>query len=222
MLGVMANEREEPVPLHVRFRIQLPEEAWISEVSRSFPSATFRLLTGFRTSTGAIELGEVEADDPGVVGLAIADHSEIVSYQRLDVNETRSLARYETSASELYEFVDGSSVAPEYPIVVRNGWFEYDLTATREEFEAFRSRLEGSGLDYELRSKVRYVRELDVLTDRQRRVLDAAHRAGYFEVPRECTLAELAASLEIDKSTASEILRRAEARLVARYLAGSD
>ncbi|WP_436903087.1 helix-turn-helix domain-containing protein [Halovenus halobia] len=61
-----------------------------------------------------------------------------------------------------------------------------------------------------------------LLTERQREVLDAAVREGYLAVPRECTLAELAATLDVDKSTASTILRRGQARLVEWFLAGPE
>jgi predicted DNA binding protein len=49
-----------------------------------------------------------------------------------------------------------------------------------------------------------------------------ALRQGYFEVPRECSLAEVAAAVGIDKSTASEILRRGESRVLKRFLLGPD
>ena len=57
-----------------------------------------------------------------------------------------------------------------------------------------------------------------LLTDRQRECLQAALRLGYFEVPRECTLAELADRLGVDKSTASETIRRGQTRLVKSAL----
>lgn len=65
-------------------------------------------------------------------------------------------------------------------------------------------------------------RLFSLLTERQREVLDAAVREGYLAVPRECTLAELAATLDVDKSTASTILRRGQARLVEWFLAGPE
>jgi predicted DNA binding protein len=41
-------------------------------------------------------------------------------------------------------------------------------------------------------------------------------------VPRECTLANLARSVDVDKSTASTVLRRGEARLVKWFLTGPE
>lgn len=59
-----------------------------------------------------------------------------------------------------------------------------------------------------------------LLTDRQRQLLDAAVRMGYFEVPRRCTLAELATGVGVDKSTASTVVRRGEGRIVKWFLSG--
>lgn len=52
------------------------------------------------------------------------------------------------------------------------------------------------------------------LTDRQREAVEAAIDAGYYEVPREATSRDVAAALDCDPSTASELLRRAEATVL--------
>jgi predicted DNA binding protein len=56
------------------------------------------------------------------------------------------------------------------------------------------------------------------VTARQREALRAARAVGYYEVPRTGELADVAAALDCSTSTASTILRRAEARLVAATL----
>jgi len=45
-----------------------------------------------------------------------------------------------------------------------------------------------------------------------------------FEVPRECTLADVADALDVDRATVSGVLRRGEAKLVKQQLvaAGAD
>ncbi len=58
----------------------------------------------------------------------------------------------------------------------------------------------------------------DRLTDRQREALDAAWTAGYYAVPRDTDLTAVADELDCAVSTASDLLRRAEARLVADAL----
>lgn len=55
---------------------------------------------------------------------------------------------------------------------------------------------------------------LPELTRRQRTVLMAAIDAGYYELPRDVTTAELAAELDLARRTVEEHLRRAEKKVV--------
>lgn len=60
--------------------------------------------------------------------------------------------------------------------------------------------------------------EWDRLTPRQREVVETAHGLGYYEVPREATATEVADRLDLDRSTVTEHLQRAERRLVSAVL----
>ena len=57
-----------------------------------------------------------------------------------------------------------------------------------------------------------------VLTAHQREALEAAIDAGYYEQPRDTSLTDLAAELDVAKSTLSGVLRRAEAALSRAYV----
>ena len=58
------------------------------------------------------------------------------------------------------------------------------------------------------------------LTGRQREALRAAHRAGYYDVPRTGSVADVAEALGCSSSTAGAHLRKAEAALVDAFLSG--
>lgn len=216
MLGTMAGE--PPTTVTARFRVELPEDAWIAEVSRSFPRTEFRLLAGYPTDRGALHLGEAHTASPGEVSEAIAAHPAVLEYRRLHATDDRSLARYETTGTGLYAFLERTGLVVDYPVVVRDGWFVVEFTDSRERFDAFRDGLEAADGRFELLSVVEAVERRDFLTDRQQEVLECAFRAGYYEVPRECRLAAVADDLGVDTSTASETLRRAQARLVEYHL----
>lgn len=213
MLVAAGSGRGDRV-IHARFRIRVPEEDWVGQVLRSFPGTTFRLLSGLRIEDRAIELGEVLTDDPDAVAAAIVERPEITDLEPLGATDDRLLGRYETTETGIYEFVEEMAAPPEYPLVVRGGWVEFDLTGTRENFDRFRSGLESAGETYELLYVVDSGEPETLLTDRQREVLETALREGYFTIPRECTLSELAGALDVDKSTASDVIRRGEIRLV--------
>lgn len=208
--------------ISAQFRIELPEHLWVSELSREFPGAEFTLLSGYKMGDRALELGEVVTDSPEAAVEAMRAHHGIASYELLESDSERALSKYETTQTALYEFAELSGLPIEFPVTVRRGWYSFDLTGTRDELDEFQTVLEESPLAYELDSLVTRTDTESLLTDRQREMLEAAVREGYFAVPRDCTLAELADALDVDKSTASTTLRRAEARLVKWFLAGPD
>ena len=208
--------------IRARFRMTLPADIWVAELSTAFPAATFRLLTGVPTGDGALELGEVVADDPGRIVDAMGDHPDIRALDQLHHGDRRAIVQYETGEQGLYEFLRGSSLPPEFPLTVDNGAMEFGLTASREQFDAFGDALDDSGLSYELLSLVHTDDDADLLTDRQRECLTVALRRGYFEVPRDCTLAAVAEALGVDKSTASETIRRGAARVLKQHLLGGN
>jgi hypothetical protein len=59
------------------------------------------------------------------------------------------------------------------------------------------------------------------LTDRQREVVETAHRMGYFEYPREATAETVASELDISPSTFAETLRAAERTLLDELFPGA-
>jgi len=206
--------------IRARFRLCLPEDVWVAEVSREFPDATFRLLTGVPLDDRSLELGEVVADDPEAAAAAIRDHPDVVAFERLHADDRRALTQYEAAEQRLYEFLWDSSFPPEFPLAVEDGEMVFEVTATREQFDAFGAALDDGGLAYELLSVVHTDEHGSLLTDSQREAVATAQRMGYFEVPRECSLADVADAIGVDASTASETIRRGTARVVDQFLAG--
>ncbi|MFB9804505.1 helix-turn-helix domain-containing protein [Haladaptatus pallidirubidus] len=42
---------------------------------------------------------------------------------------------------------------------------------------------------------------------------------GYYDTPRECSLTELATSLDVTKGSLSRVLHRAEGRIIKQFMA---
>lgn len=208
--------------IRAQFFIEIPRHMYIAAISREYPDATFRLLSGIRTEDTAIELGEVLAETPAPIVESTRDHPAVESFELLEMTDRRALTKYETTDTDFYEAVESFELTIEFPVIVRAGWYEFDVTGTREEVERVRTYLDDWGHPYELLSLVHTNDTDSLLTERQREVLNTAIRAGYFEVPQECSLATVAAALDVDKSTVSVVLRRAEATLVKWFMNGPD
>jgi predicted DNA binding protein len=58
----------------------------------------------------------------------------------------------------------------------------------------------------------------ELLTERQKQIMNVAYYSGYFEFPRKKDLTKLAEDMSIRPSTLSEILRRAESKIVKHYM----
>lgn len=204
--------------IRATFRMTLPEDLWIAEVSTSFPQATFELLAGVPDGETALELGQLTAEIPENTVAAVRSHPDVQSYDLLFVDDNEALARYEVADQRLYELMRGFSVPPEFPFAVVNGWLEFNVTVTQEQFEAVTGALRNLDREYETLSVLRSGGREELLTARQRECLTHALRNGYYEIPRSKTLTALAADLDIDPSTYSETLRRAEHRILRWFV----
>lgn len=63
-------------------------------------------------------------------------------------------------------------------------------------------------------------RTLDALTDRQLEIVQTAYDMGFYEVPREASIEDVAHELGIESGTVSEHLQRAERNLLSQQLTG--
>jgi hypothetical protein len=97
----------------------------------------------------------------------------------------------------------------------------WSLTGPLEAISGTVDGYETVGVSPDLRRLDAYEGEtdpLDGLTERQREVIETAWDMGYYEVPKDASTEDVAASLDLDGSTVAEHLQRAERNLLAEHL----
>jgi len=99
------------------------------------------------------------------------------------------------------------------------------LVGPQEAISGTLTEYEQEGASPDLRKLGSYegrTRPLEELTDRQREVIRTAFGMGYYEVPREASTADIAAEIDVDPSTVTEHLQRAERNLLSHHLSPGE
>ena len=113
-------------------------------------------------------------------------------------------------------------VALDFARVDADGKATVAVAGTRAALAAFAGRLYGPKAPLELVRLHAVEPPVSFLTLPQDRALRAAVAAGYYRIPRALNLNQLARTLGISSASLSERLRRAEGRIIMRYVhAGS-
>lgn len=112
------------------------------------------------------------------------------------------------------------------PVRIENGGEEWQVcfTGDREDIEGALDRVrEDAGAEVSVAAitgpdsgspRSERERRLDSLTPTQRKVFEHARESGYYQWPRGCSTRDLAADLDVSKTTLLEHLRKAESKLL--------
>lgn len=204
---------------YAKLTIDLPEAVWIGEVSREYPSTTFRVLSAVPSGDAGFGLLEIESESIPTVLDAIEGRAGISAVELMQRTEDTAVVQFETSEPLLLLSIQESGAPIELPLTIRNGKAVIELTASRDRLSDFGRQLEAFGMSYTLNRVYDAVDTPTLLTDQQRRLLVTAVELGYYDTPRECTLTELAEQVDLAKSTASVTLHRAEETVVKEFVA---
>lgn len=194
--------------------IEIPEEAWVSEVSTSYPNATFRVLSAFVNEDRGVGVVEIEGggDIPDIVQ-DMSGHDSVAEIDVLWTEGNEALIQFQTRRPMMLIAAKESKIPVRMPFEIRNGVGRWELTAARERLSELSTVLDQMGISYDIES-VREIEPKELLTDKQRNLIETALDMGYYDTPRESSLSEVAEETGIAKSTCSEILHRAEEKII--------
>lgn len=198
-----------------KLTVSLPESIWIHEISTAHPGATFRVSSVLPGTDAAIGVIELASSNPVPLLAEIDDRSDVRNLELLWKHDETALLQVETSNPSVLVPMQRAGVPMETPFEVEDGVVTWELTTSADRLSTLGDAFDERGVDYRLE----YVRAADasrtadLLTDRQREVFLTALESGYYAVPREATLTDVAASLDVTKSTCSDVLHRAESAI---------
>jgi hypothetical protein len=108
------------------------------------------------------------------------------------------------------------------PMGVKDGKIRFSFLGNESQVKRFMEGMDNIGLHYRVvlltDADFSPISPLNQLTQKQREVLFAAYKHGYYDIPRKITSEQLANQLGLVDSTVVEHLRKAEQRLITHIL----
>ncbi|WP_227356219.1 helix-turn-helix domain-containing protein [Haladaptatus salinisoli] len=205
---------------HLRLKLNAAAtEDWLATLSTEFPDTTFNVSATIPTDNGLLGIVEVRLPDGEGIVSDIKAISEVESCKLLHTDDQMVVFQFTSRMTKSYNALISSEIVPQYPVRLHDGWYSAQLTASQEHLSGYLDELSAVGIPYEIVSLTHSYHPNDVLTKRQWQVITEAVECGYYEASRRCTLAELAETFEINKSSMSKLLQRAEKRIVTEFVA---
>lgn len=200
-----------------KLTITIPEDIWIGDLTRSHPEGQFEILSALPAENGGVGLVELTAADPQAVLDEIEQYDSITQVDVLQQHDDTALIQFETTMPLLLLPIQGSGIPLKMPFTIQNGEAEWEITTPHHRLSELGEQLREFNIPYTLDEVSQQVELEQLLTDRQSRLIQTALDRGYYDTPRQCTLTELAQELDIAKSTCSEILHRAEGKIIKEF-----
>lgn len=197
---------------HAKLTVRIPDDLWIHDVSTTHPDVTFRVSSVLPGPDVVIGVLELTASNPIPILADIDRRDDVRELELLWKHDETALLQVETADPSLIAPMRQAGVPMETPFEVEDGAVTWELTTSADRLSALGESLDESGIGYD----IEYVHSTDasratqLLTDRQLEVFLTAIDGGYYDVPRDATLTDVASTLEISKSTCSDVLHRAE------------
>jgi predicted DNA binding protein len=119
-----------------------------------------------------------------------------------------------------YIGIEGGYLFP--PLGIGDGKVKFSFLGSEPQIKEFMKKIDAIGIKYRVvllaDADFSPLSVLNQLTQKQREVLIAAYKFGYYDIPRKVTSEELAKKLGLVDSTVVEHLRKAEQRLITHLI----
>ncbi|AHZ23721.1 helix-turn-helix domain-containing protein [Haloferax mediterranei ATCC 33500] len=204
----------------VQFRVNgSPVRDTLADASTEFPDAEFRILASQPLDDHLFEIVEVTTSDGDKLVRHFEDAPEVRSFEVIHSHAQTILIRFTIPISETYNALLESGNLPLYPIPLHDGWFSGEIRASHQQLSAYVAELSAAGVPYQILSVTQTHDSVELLTERQWEFVTAAVEQGFYDTSRECTLSELAETLDVNVSAVSRLRHRAESRIISSFVA---
>jgi hypothetical protein len=203
---------------HATLSIEVPNRVWLGGLTRRYPGTRLRILAVFPDDDTGVAMAEVVGPDLEGFLRDMRSLEAVPAVEVLRRADDEVLIQFDTTNPLLLIPVRRSGALLDLPFEVSDGTARWEVTATRDRLSRLGEQLRELDISFEVESVQQRVETDQLLTDHQRTLVETAVDEGYYDTPRDTTLTELAETVNIAKSTASETLHRAESKIIREFV----
>jgi predicted DNA binding protein len=198
-----------------RIKIKFPDALWISDIFRKFPDIKMEILNflpyDLEKSIGNSIIEIVYHEVNSVIN-EIKNHASVFEFSVIEQEDNRIKINVKTKDPYLLYGVIKYGILIDFPVKVRDGNAYWRLISTRDRIDKLLTLFEHKNIAFTLLRIGKAPYNLDDerarLSLEESNVLNKAIELGFFEVPRNISLENLANELGKSKSALSVMLRK--------------
>ncbi|NHJ23053.1 MAG: hypothetical protein EAX89_00660 [Candidatus Lokiarchaeota archaeon] len=198
-----------------RIKIKFPDDIWISEIFKKFHDVRMEieyfLPYDLEKSIGNAIVEIIHYNLNPIIE-EIKNHRSVLEFSLLEQEENRIKFNVKTKDPYLLYAVINCGALVDFPVNVREGYAYWRIISSRDRIDKLLSLFEKKHINFELlrigNSPYPLEDEKAKLTLEESEVLDKAIELGFFEIPRDISLEDLANRLGKSKSALSVMLRK--------------
>jgi len=198
-----------------RIKVKFPEQLWLSEIFKTFKDIKMEIINffpyDFDKSIGNAII-EIMYYDINSIIKEIKNHPSVFEFSIIEQEDNKVRFNVKTKDPYLLYGVIKCGVLVDFPVNVREGFAYWRLISTRERIDELLTLFEENNINFELlrigSSSYNLDNDKNKLGLEESNVLEKAIELGFFEVPRNISLENLANTLGKSKSALSVMLRK--------------
>ncbi len=197
-------------PSLARIKIKFPDALWISDIFRKFPDIKMEILNflpyDLEKSIGNSIIEIIYHEVNSVIN-EIKNHASVFEFSLIEQEENRIKINVKTKDPYLLYGVIKYGILVDFPVKVREGNAYWRLISTRDRIDKLLTLFENKNIGFTLlrigKAPYNLEDEKARLSLEESKVLNKAIELGFFEVPRNISLENIANELGKSKSALS-------------------
>ena len=194
----------------LRIEVRLPDGHWAGEATRDNPSSILQIIETMPLSKGS---GTAQISTDKLLLDQLENLSGIESVNLL--GENKATVTIASGGGGFIKALRVVGVVPRTPFEVIDGWADWTIQCSSNQVKQLIEQIKIDEIPMRLKSTRSSTEKL--LTTRQSQIFELAKRKGYWNIPREISITQLAELTGSSKSTISVILHAIESKIVDTF-----